>query len=200
MRHERGPTNKRRWPLICKYCAEPFLGWRATQEYCCHACHGLASRLTEADFWALVDTSPHPQGCWLWTGRAYDNGTGIVYGRFASTFAHRYAYQCYHQEKHLTADDFICHTCDTGLCVQDDHLFKGTAYDNTHDAMAKGRLSQGSRHTGATTTEDVVRQIWADVQTGAITMVAIARKYEVTYSVVVDIRQGNSWKHVTQAS
>jgi hypothetical protein len=191
--------NKRQWPLVCKYCAREFWGWHATQRYCDQKCFGLDKRLTEADFWALVNTSTHPQGCWVWTGSSFGNGDGMIYGSFASNYAHRYAYACYHpDEEELGPTDFICHTCDNGLCVRKDHLFKGTAYDNTHDALAKGRLSKGSKHPGATTTEEVVREIWADWKAGILSQAAIARKHGVTYSVVMHIRQGKSWKHITQ--
>lgn len=33
-----------------------------------------------------------------------------------------------------------CHSCDVTLCVNDGHLFVGTATDNMQDARAKGRL------------------------------------------------------------
>ena len=32
-----------------------------------------------------------------------------------------------------------CHTCDDGRCVNPDHIFIGTAKDNTQDAVKKGR-------------------------------------------------------------
>lgn len=35
----------------------------------------------------------------------------------------------------------VCHRCDNRRCINVDHLFLGTAADNTHDAMAKGRLA-----------------------------------------------------------
>jgi hypothetical protein len=38
-------------------------------------------------------------------------------------------------ESHL----MVLHTCDTRNCIEPDHLFKGTAKDNTQDMMVKGR-------------------------------------------------------------
>ena len=51
-------------------------------------------------------------------------------------FAHRMAYRLYVGEP---GDLFVCHHCDTPLCVNPDHLFLGTATDNIRDAMRKGR-------------------------------------------------------------
>lgn len=40
------------------------------------------------------------------------------------------------------------HRCDEPLCVRPDHLFLGTARDNTRDALAKGRLRPGGKPVG----------------------------------------------------
>jgi hypothetical protein len=39
----------------------------------------------------------------------------------------------------LTEDDWALHSCDNPKCINLEHLFKGTAKDNTQDMMAKGR-------------------------------------------------------------
>jgi len=191
--------NHRQHSLICDVCFGEFLGWKPTQRYCSRKCVWASFRFTEADFWRLVDKSPRPKGCWLYTGSAYDNGGGISYGKFGAAYAHRYAYERYHPGVVLTSDDLICHTCDIGLCVHKDHLFKGTCQDNMDDARSKGRISQGSKHPGVTTTEEVVKKIWDEWQReGRPTLKVLAQKYDVSFFVAMHIVSGTTWKHVTR--
>src|ERR1700756_3845016 len=45
-----------------------------------------------------------------------------------------------HVKKGPLADDiWALHTCDNSRCINPDHLFKGTAQDNTDDMISKGR-------------------------------------------------------------
>ena len=39
----------------------------------------------------------------------------------------------------LAFDEWALHTCDNTKCINLDHLFKGSAQDNTDDMIAKGR-------------------------------------------------------------
>jgi hypothetical protein len=39
----------------------------------------------------------------------------------------------------LAPDVWALHTCDNTKCINEDHLFPGTAQDNTNDMIAKGR-------------------------------------------------------------
>lgn len=77
-----------------------------------------------------------PDGCHYWLGPTAPNG----YGRFQvdgkAYYAHRASYQ-YHKGNPIGL--FVCHACDNRLCVNPDHLFLGSALDNTRDMINKGR-------------------------------------------------------------
>lgn len=86
-------------------------------------------------FWSDVRKS---DGCWLWTGTITSGSYGIFRRDDGTRVrAHRYSYELEYGV--APAALFVCHTCDTPLCVRPDHLFLGTALDNVRDKVAKGR-------------------------------------------------------------
>ena len=46
-------------------------------------------------------------------------------------------------------DDYICHTCDNPTCINIEHLFVGTQYDNMRDMARKGRGNMQKKVTCA---------------------------------------------------
>jgi len=88
---------------------------------------------------------PEPNsGCWLWTGTVSGSGYGeLTIGR-RRVGAHRVAWVLSKNDM-IPPDAYVCHRCDTPLCVNPDHLFLGTTTENQRDASRKGR-SRGSVH------------------------------------------------------
>lgn len=83
--------------------------------------------------------------CWLWTA-SLRGKTG--YGAFKlngkTVDAHRLSYQLHKGE--IPEGMYVCHTCDNRKCVNPEHLFLGTAKDNYHDAVVKGRIIKGRKN------------------------------------------------------
>ncbi len=98
------------------------------------------SGLNRARFWVKVDKSPHPKGCWIWTG-ATKKSKAVRYGNFSvsgrTISAHRASYAIAHGG---CADPRqVLHSCDNPLCVNPAHLSLGTNHDNVSDMVSKGR-------------------------------------------------------------
>lgn len=85
-------------------------------------------------------------GCWMWTGGTRPNSKGVPYPRhwtddFKSISAHRFSFELVHGA--IPQGMYVCHKCDTPLCVNPDHLFLGSHQDNMRDMVAKQRSFVG---------------------------------------------------------
>lgn len=97
---------------------------------------------SEADqkrFWSKVKRI---DDCWIWTSSKHFKGYGLFYmrGKLNRTLkAHRVSFAL---ENGLCPEKLlICHHCDTPSCVNPQHLFSGTAFDNQRDSVNKGRAA-----------------------------------------------------------
>jgi hypothetical protein len=119
----------------------------------------MAARTTEAGRVVRTKTGPKPRpiltrflektdrpenGCWIWTGDLSTPG----YGRMSLPIepgqkrprmdgAHRIAWRLFRGP--IPDGAFVLHRCDVRRCVNPDHLFLGTAGDNTNDMASKHR-------------------------------------------------------------
>lgn len=75
-------------------------------------------------------------GCWIWIGAKLSNYGGFSYNGKLS-LAHRVSYELFIGE--IEKDLCVCHKCDNSLCVNPNHLFLGTRYDNAEDKRKKNR-------------------------------------------------------------
>jgi len=128
----------------------------------------------EERFWALVDKSG---ACWIWTGAQGSSGYGMFNPGDRLQLAHRVSYELANGP--IPAGHFVCHRCDTKLCVRPAHLFAGTPGANLADARAKGRLKTGERHPAAKLTDSQVEEIRAAAAAGEF-YGPIAARYGVT--------------------
>lgn len=145
--------------------------------------------------------------CWLWTGQLFEAGYGKFCGpapESKTLQAHRFSYELHRGP--IPDGLMVCHTCDNPPCVRPDHLFLGTAKDNTQDAISKGRMAVGSANPRALVTEADVMLIRhkysiAPLSSGgkkkkAGTIKRIAAAFGLSEGTVNDIIYGRSWTHV----
>lgn len=85
-----------------------------------------------------------PNGCHICTyslSKGYPQQTSSYKGRLRTVKVHRLAYAYYIGKE--PGDQLVCHSCDEPRCVNPYHLFLGDNVDNIHDAVSKGRWTQG---------------------------------------------------------
>ena len=111
---------------------------------------GNPRKTPEQRFWQKVDKT---DGCWEWTGCKKRHGYGKFFADGKDCFAHRWSYEAHNGP--IPPGLFVCHKCDNPRCVRPDHLFVGTAKDNTQDCLKKGRFSLPPPYKGKLTLEQV---------------------------------------------
>jgi hypothetical protein len=128
-------------------------------------------------------------GCHEWTGSLAKNGYGNFHKDGKTHYSHRIAWEIEHGEE---PSDYILHKCDNRKCVNPDHLFVGSFYDNMDDMVEKGRQAHGEKNHHAKLTAEKVLQIRQEVGLQR----EIAAKYNITPSLVSMIRSGRIWKYI----
>lgn len=105
-------------------------------------------------------TQQGESGCLVFTGYIdRSNGYGKLTVHRRTKLAHRFSWELTNGP--IPDGMFVCHHCDNPPCVNPDHLFLGTAYDNMRDMIAKGRARSpvGIACGNAKLTDQQVREI-----------------------------------------
>ena len=111
--------------------------------------------------WRRVENVGATDRCWIWRGKRNQKGYGVAVRNGRAVVAHRVAYE--DKVRPIPEGKLLCHYCDNPPCVRPDHLFVGTARDNTHDMMTKGRhvpqkpRGEFCKHGHALTPDNVYR-------------------------------------------
>lgn len=120
---------------------------------------GLTRTFDEAFILERIDVQS--SGCWIWTGNLSVRGTRARFNWGQSgEYAYRIAYRVFVGP--IPDGLYICHHCDDGRCVNPDHLYAGTAKQNSADCHQRGRAvmpaMRGEEHPRAHP-EEIVQQV-----------------------------------------
>lgn len=133
--------------------------------------------------------------CWLWTGYIGNERYGRFKVKGKMLRAHRFSYQYYKGD--IPPGLYVLHKCDIPKCVNPEHLFLGTPYDNMKDMRLKGReiKAKGINASKAKLSEEQVRDIRVKLSKG-ISLQELSKEFKVAYNAIRFIKLGLSWKHL----
>lgn len=132
-------------------------------------------------------------GCWIWNSTKDKDGYGVfTHHRNKQIRAHRASYEFYVGD--IPDGAFICHKCDTPACINPNHLFIGTAKENTRDMITKGRKASlcGSDHRLSKLTESNVIEI-RKLHTYGLAHSEIAKCYGVVFQTISSVVRRKTW-------
>jgi hypothetical protein len=133
--------------------------------------------------------------CLVWTGSRDLKGYGHIYVTGAwgqhrkKSSAHRASYLAFVGA--ISDGLYVCHHCDNPPCVKPEHLFLGTARENSHDMWAKGRHGRGAKRL----TEGAVKEM-RSLAAGGMTCTALAAQFGVAISTVSTVIRRKAWRHI----
>ena len=188
------------WDTTCKRCGKSFRSYSYKQIYCSEECSFL-DRAKE-----IPET-----GCIEWQGNRTIQGYGVLTvkkdGKTKVVSAHRFSWE--RTNGPVPKGLCVCHKCDNRSCVNPDHLFLGTWYDNNHDRSLKGRSGKRSYTpeekakyrsriknnpiSKVVLTPALAKEIY-DLQ--GMSYEKIAKKYGVSKGIVTGIKTKRNWKEI----
>jgi hypothetical protein len=137
-----------------------------------------------------------PNGCWEWQRSKDKDGYGYIKKDQKTTKAHRVSYELHYGP--IENGLWVLHRCDNPSCVNPEHLWLGTAKDNSDDMIAKGRAvapkpnMKGERNPNSRLTAEDVQWIRDNYRWGRGP--EFAKKFGVIPIMINRIVRGEAWK------
>ncbi len=128
--------------------------------------------------------------CWPWQGHYTNRGVPELHFRQGDKRYYFKAYRLLYEYfvGPIPQGKTVFRTCGEASCVNPAHIEVGTEKEKMRNLVARGGYSNGREVLN----EAQVRSIRASKMNNY----ALAERYGVTYSAIVDVRNGRTWSHV----
>lgn len=137
------------------------------------------------------------KGCWKWVLSLHRDGYAKI-NKFGFWQGHRLSYYAFHKVEYKK-NLLVLHRCHNRDCVNPDHLYQGTHFDNAKDTAesgrAKGIFLNGIYHKNVKLTEYVVLAI-RDLFSKKYKVREIAKIYNLPRTTVSAVCHRHSWRHL----
>ncbi len=142
-------------------------------------------------FWSRVRKT---ESCWEWVAGKSFLGYGLT--KMADKMCRTHRVSWIISNGPIPDKLFVLHKCDNPPCVNPDHLFLGTAKDNTLDALKKGRWPCGQDSKISKLKKDQVIEIRRLGSLKTMSSRQIASGFGITDGTVRDILRFKTWKQI----
>lgn len=128
-------------------------------------------------------------GCLICTSHKTKDGFyPRVRRNYCEVRIHRYIFMKYCEE--IPQGEVVRHKCDNPICINPDHLERGTPKDNSNDKIERGR-----QHSKLS-----IEQAYKIKFEESGTAKELANKYNVSEECIYSIRNGKSWRWLEKNS
>lgn len=174
------------------FCQKHYARWKS------HGDPSVVRKKSDKSIRASIEdlSVPEPNtGCWLWIGCVGDTGYPSISRKKLGgrKNAHRVSYEEYKGK--IPEGMVVCHSCDTKICVNPDHLWIGTQAQNLADCQEKGRNARGERQHLTTLADSDIPRIRRLVREGR-SQSSVSREYGVSITAVHNIVKMKTWRHI----
>jgi predicted XRE-type DNA-binding protein len=133
-------------------------------------------------------------GCLIWQGSKDKDGYGTIKLNKKDWKVHRLIYKNAYGD--IPYNKLVCHTCDTPSCANINHLFLGSAIDNSQDSVRKNRQAKGEKNGNAKINDYIVKQIKRLYYNDKLSQKKIGEIFGIYQTTVSSVLRGESWNHV----
>lgn len=158
---------------------------------------GVNAHRTVGDVFLSRLPDDNPGGCWVWSGKLFNNGYGSFRVCNRDYLAHRVSYE-YFSGGAVPQGMVVMHTCDNPGCVNPKHLRAGTHADNMRDMLTKrrGNPRRGEKSPNSKLTESDVSRI----RESRLSQKELALSLGISPKQVSVVKRGLQWAHVPSAA
>jgi hypothetical protein len=158
--------------------------------FCSRECH-IVHRRTYSSRRFSIDYEIDENGCFICTSHKPGKRG---YPRMHEKLVFRHVYQ--EMFEPLQKGELVRHLCDNKLCINPEHLRKGTQMENVQDAIRNGRIRRGSQRPEALYDELQIYGVKVLMKNTDLTNSEIEYITKVSKCTIEGVRSGKQWKHV----
>jgi transposase-like protein len=157
----------------------------------------------EERFEQYHEKNANERGCWLWQNEPDEWGYGKIWDAKDERhrMAHRVSFEIHRDEKlpEFSPEHQINHTCHNKRCVNPEHLYIGTAKENSQDALKVEAWGDNRPRGSGVGTSKLNEEQVIEIKNRCLdgeSQKSVAEDYPVSHTAVNKIMVGEWWQHV----